>query len=93
MIAMRYGCVPVVHATGGLSDTVHESYNPKNNNGFIFRKLTIGKMAKAIYRGLDLYEEKTTWRTIQENGMKQDFSWASSAIPYTDLFFNLRGKK
>ena len=34
MIAMRYGCVPVVRAAGGLNDTVNHG-----ETGFVFEKL------------------------------------------------------
>ena len=50
MIAMRYGCVPVVHATGGLKDTVHEG-----KTGFLFQAAEAGSMLEALRRALSVY--------------------------------------
>jgi starch synthase len=91
MIAMRYGCIPVARATGGLKDTIID--NPKQlelNTGFLFEKADTSKFAIALQRALDAYQEKTLWHTLQINGMNQDFSWARSALQYAGIYENLR---
>ena len=84
MIAMRYGCVPVVRAVGGLHDTVTDG-----ENGFVFIKPKIKDFLAAFHRALAKYEDKEAWRTMQVHGMRQDFSWAKSAILYFELYKRL----
>jgi starch synthase len=84
MIAMRYGCVPIVRAVGGLHDTVTEG-----ETGFVFIKPYLRSFMATIKRALRTYQDKDAWRTIQENGMKQDFSWENSALKYFELYQRL----
>ncbi|MBN1304142.1 MAG: glycogen synthase [Anaerolineales bacterium] len=81
LIAMRYGCVPVVRATGGLTDTV-----VSGETGFLFEKPTPGGLEKILLQALAEYEDGVRWREYQLNCMKQDFSWDKSALAYFDLY-------
>ena len=81
MIAMRYGCVPVVCATGGLKDTVEEG-----RTGFLFEKDDSEKMAEAIQRALGVFINPEKWQRYQRNGMAEDFSWSRSARQYAMLY-------
>lgn len=88
MIAMRYGCVPVVRATGGLADTVGD-YTAKRGRGtgFTFADYTPEACCQALRRALKVYREnKKAWRGLQERGMKADFSWDASAREYVKLY-------
>lgn len=85
MIAMHYGCVPVVHATGGLKDTVTEE-----GTGFLFSGTTPEDQAIALKKALHFYSNQERWQTIQANGMQQDFSWKNSARKYADLYDSLK---
>lgn len=84
MIAMRYGCVPVVRAVGGLHDTVTDG-----ETGFVFIKPTVKDFAVATQRALDTFQDKAAWRSLQQNGMSKDFSWANSARQYFELYQRL----
>jgi starch synthase len=84
MIAMRYGCVPVVHATGGLKDTVHEG-----KTGFLFQAVESGSMVEALRRALAVYASPERWARFQYNGMLEDFSWTRSAEQYAGLYRSL----
>lgn len=84
MIAMRYGCVPVVHATGGLKDTVKEG-----KTGFLFQEDGIGAMVEALQRALSEYASPGKWEQFQRNGMVEDFSWSCSAAQYAELYRSL----
>ncbi len=90
MIAMRYGTVPVVRATGGLKDTVID-YNPATNQGtgFVFTGYTSRELLVAIERALSLYQEPKKWHTIVSRIMCEDFSWRSSAEKYQKLYNNI----
>ena len=81
MIAMRYGCVPVVRAAGGLNDTVIH-----NKTGFVFEKIHHMSLVAAINSAFKVYAKREQWQIIQRAGMAQDLSWESSAKKYLELY-------
>jgi starch synthase len=82
MIAMRYGAVPVVRATGGLVDTVHEG-----DTGFSFGPYSVEAFWTALTRAMDLYySDRAAWRQMMLRDMAADFSWATSARGYEQVF-------
>jgi len=87
MIAMRYGCVPLVRATGGLKDTVEEV-----PTGFLFEEATPEALVEALRRARATYPEQAKWQKLQRNGMEQDFSWSRSASQYASLYWSLNGE-
>ncbi len=89
MIAMRYGCIPLAHATGGLIDTITDAVQPENATGFLFEEGTATALAKTIQKALRLYKDKSTWEKMQINGMNRDFSWHQSALKYANLYLSL----
>ena len=84
MIAMRYGCVPVVHATGGLKDTVEEG-----KTGFLFQTAHATAMLEALRRALAVYACPDNWESYQHKDMAEDFSWTRSAAQYSELYQSL----
>lgn len=91
MIALRYGCVPIVRETGGLRDTVL-SYNHYNNagNGFTFFNYNAHDMLFTIRRALRYYHEHPdVWRELQSRGMNGDYSWNASAETYLSLYMSI----
>ena len=90
MIAMRYGTVPLVRATGGLKDTVIPYLKNKEGNGFVFKKFDSKSFLKELKRALSLYDKnKKEWRKIQIRDMKKDFSWNNSAKEYLKIYKKL----
>ena len=87
MIAMRYGSVPIVRATGGLADTV-EDFDPQTGegNGFSFQPYDRWALFAAIVRAVENYKYRDTWHNLQVKGMTADFSWSASATKYVDLY-------
>jgi starch synthase len=82
LIAMRYGCVPVVRTTGGLADTVSDGVT-----GFAFAQFTAEAFWRALSRALRFFREAPeAWRTMQRSGMAADRSWEHSALQYVDLY-------
>lgn len=82
LIAMRYGSVPVVRATGGLVDTVEDMVT-----GFSFHQHSADAFWDALARALYIYRhDRENWRAIQLNGMNADFSWERSARGYEQLY-------
>jgi len=84
MIAMHYGCVPLVRATGGLKDTVQEG-----QTGFLFQGAGAGSMIEALRRALSVYANPERWQRLQRNGMRKDFSWPRSARQYAAIYHSL----
>ncbi|MBY6032336.1 glycogen synthase GlgA [Marinobacter daepoensis] len=93
MYSLRYGTVPVVHGVGGLNDTVFDpaEVGLPRANGFVFREPTPDAFYKAIERALTAFGCRKTWRKLQDNGMKGDYSWANSAGQYVSLYQMLSG--
>ncbi len=93
MNAMRYGTVPVVHATGGLKDTVPPvDENGEGGLGFTFRSYNADDFYGALRRALDLYYHKPeAFRALQKKGMEQDFSWDVPAAKYMEQFVKIVG--
>jgi starch synthase len=89
MIAMRYGCIPVARATGGLRDTVLDRADPASSTGYLFEGDDPQSLAVAIQRSVTDYDEHTSWRARQICGMQQDFSWPRFAKAYADLYARL----
>ncbi|MBP8948535.1 MAG: glycogen synthase [Candidatus Promineofilum sp.] len=82
MIAMRYGSVPIVRATGGLADTVQDGIT-----GTTFYDFNADALFNAIQRATYTYNtDRDSWRRIQANGMETNFSWERSAQGYQQLY-------
>ena len=93
MNAMRYGTVPVVHATGGLKDTVPPvNEHGENGLGFTFQSYNGDDFLGAVKRALDLYNQNPeAFHKLQYTDMIQDFSWDVPAGKYMDLFHRMLG--
>lgn len=94
MMAMRYGTVPIVRETGGLKDTV-EAYNEYGDmgTGFSFSNYDAIEMLSIIRYAHSIYEgNKKAWDGIIRRDMEKDFSWASSARNYEQLYDSLCNK-
>ncbi|MBQ7836596.1 MAG: glycogen synthase GlgA [Clostridia bacterium] len=92
MIASRYGSVPIVRETGGLSDTIKdysEDGKVVSGNGLTFSQYSPKALYKQIERAVALYGDQKKIRSLQQRVMKIDFSWAMSAEEYADLYDNL----
>jgi starch synthase len=93
MIGMRYGCVPIVRATGGLKDTVVDYSTEAGGVGFTFEAARPEALVEAIGRALETFEDRRRWAGLQRRGMKRDFSWARSARRYLELYQQALGGK
>ena len=93
MNAMRYGTVPVVHATGGLKDTVlGADENGEGGLGFTFQSYNADDFYASLKRALHLYRDNPeAFHALQKRGMEQDFSWNVPAARYMELFYRMLG--
>jgi len=83
LIALRYGSVPIVRATGGLADTVREGLN---GNGFVFHRYDTKDFGDAIWRALACYRDPASWAMVRERGMREDHSWDTAAQQYAGVY-------
>jgi starch synthase len=91
MYAMNYGTPPVVHAVGGLRDTVaDEATGGARATGFVFAPAESLALAGAVGRAVTLCRDRPTrWQAMMRAGMRQDFGWQHSARQYLDLYRRL----
>ncbi len=91
MNAMRYGTIPVVHATGGLKDTVPGvDENGEGGLGFTFESYNGDDFYGALKRCIDLYKyQPEKFEQLRKTCMSQDFSWDVPAGRYMDLFHRM----
>jgi len=87
LIALRYGTPPIVHATGGLADTVTDiDADPKTGNGFSFIPYEAPALLDALQRALQRYADRDCWPTLVAHAMAYDSRWSASARAYSDLY-------
>ncbi|XP_011098635.1 granule-bound starch synthase 2, chloroplastic/amyloplastic isoform X3 [Sesamum indicum] len=87
LYAMRYGTIPVVHAVGGLRDTV-QPFNPfeESGLGWTFARADGNELMHALGNCLLTYHQyKESWEGLQKRGMLQDLSWDSAAQNYEEV--------
>jgi len=85
--ALRYGALPVVRGSRGLFQMVQD-HEPGtgSGNGFVFYRNTVDGFWDAVYRAIDLFEDHASWTQLVTNAMAAEFSWASCAEAYNDLY-------
>jgi starch synthase len=90
MYSLKYGTVPVVRATGGLSDTITDTSEDTlasgAANGFSFREYSALALSETLSRACNTYSRPERWRKIITTGMQQDWSWRRSAAEYATLY-------
>ena len=91
--SQRYGTPPIVRKTGGLADTVvdavPETIDNNTATGLVFNEASPGALMEAIKRSLILYSYPKTWKKLQINSMRKDYSWSKSAQQYLSLYSHL----
>jgi len=92
LYGMRYGSVPIVHAVGGLRDTVSDAGTAKApatpGTGFSFRPATTTAMLATLERAVARFRTPD-FIDIRRAGMMRDSSWDASARQYVDLYLSL----
>ncbi|MCK4540082.1 glycogen synthase [Candidatus Parcubacteria bacterium] len=97
LIAMRYGCIPIVRKVGGLRDTV-TNYNPatKKGTGFSFERFEPFDFYGAVVRALENFKHKQEFKNIMIRAMRESNSWEIPAKKYVNLYYKMiriNGKK
>ena len=94
MYSQIYGTVPLVRETGGLADTVVDLNDDTlaNNTatGFTFVSDDLHGLNATMWRAFDTFwHRKNVWNQLILNGMRQDWSWAKSAVQYVRFYEKL----
>ena len=91
MYSLRYGTVPVVHAVGGLDDTIRTFRpNARHANGFKFHDGSAAAMVEALRQALRLYHNPPQWARLMASGMRDDHSWDQAAREYVKVYKRAR---
>lgn len=88
MIAMRYGTPPVVHAVGGLKDSV-VPHPYDGSNGFTFSNYAACDLLGTVDYAMSIRQNAEEWKALQQRCMTADLSWKHSAQQYLDLYREL----
>jgi len=96
MYAMRYGTVPVVHAVGGLRDTV-KNFDPFADGGkgagtgWAYDSASVDALIHATGNAISTYRQyPDSFRGIALRGMASDFSWETAAKNYEELLIEAK---
>lgn len=87
LISLRYGSIPIVHKTGGLSDTIQD-FDPRTGEGtgFVFYDYTGVDFLMALTRAIETYQYPKIWEHLTWQAMRQSFSWSLPARKYVELY-------
>ncbi|MGH2407849.1 MAG: glycogen synthase [Candidatus Limnocylindrales bacterium] len=87
MIALRYGTVPIVRATGGLADTIVDAdADAAAGNGFVFEAAEANALLDACRRLVAARADRQRWASIVARGMAEDHSWDRPAAAYEAMY-------
>jgi starch synthase len=66
MMAMRYGCVPLARATGGLQDTIVDiADSEEKGTGFLFKPASSAVLAETLHRALEVFADEERWSATE----------------------------
>lgn len=88
MIAMRYGALPIVHATGGLVDSVFEE-DGNCGQGLLFDTYSKKAFLSTIFKALALRKKTDIFKQKRAFNISCDFSFDPSAKEYLKLYESL----
>ena len=93
MYAMRYGSLPLVHATGGLEDTVRQ-YDERTGSGtgFKFYHPSPAALHDVVGWATSTYFDRPAhFASLRRQAMETRFTWETSAADYLALYRRVRG--
>ena len=93
MYSQRYGTPPIVHATGGLVDSVVDctaaTLKDGTASGFVFSGMTAENLYATLQRALGLYHQSGKWEALCQNCMAKNFGWQKSAEAYREIYLRV----
>jgi starch synthase len=93
MYSLKYGVLPIAHATGGLYEMIQD-YDPTSDtgNGVLFYDDNADAFWDAIVRTLGYFTDREHWQMLMRRAMACDFSWARSVEKYEAVYRKALGK-
>lgn len=93
LYGLRYGCLPLVSAVGGLADTVIGA-TPATEaagaaTGVVFHPVDELALRQAMRRLCALHGDRKRWTAMLKRAMKSDLGWETSAARYAELYEGL----
>ena len=89
LYSLRYGTIPIVHAVGGLKDTITDIQNP-GGNGIRYDQFQVSDLRDAVHRAVKLFQNPEQLDTVRRTGMNQDFSWSKAAKEFERIYNQVR---
>ncbi len=86
--SLAYGTPPIVHAVGGLDDTVI-NFDPQNNRGTGFKLYDLTKRSLTDTLGWandTWHNNKEALKQMRIRGMRERFSWETAAQTYESMY-------
>lgn len=97
MYSMKYGTLPLVHAIGGLKDTVinyENEYVIDKATGFVFYDYNNLSFINTLDYALSIYfNKKEIWQKLIYNAMNTDYSIEKTANKYLEIYTTITNKK
>lgn len=89
--SLIYGTPPLVHAIGGLADSVVDTHRHTLDNGtatgFKFNQYNADLFLETVWRAVGLFHHHhEDWDRVVNNGMRRDSSWGHSAQEYLTVY-------
>lgn len=89
--SMIYGTPPIVHAVGGLADSVVDTNAATLANGtatgFVFHEYHADAFLDTFWRAVGHFQHyRQDWDKVVVNGMRRDSSWRASAAQYIQVY-------
>ncbi|HEX8297496.1 MAG TPA: glycogen synthase GlgA [Chthoniobacteraceae bacterium] len=87
MYALKYGTLPIAHATGGLYEMIQD-FDPADDtgNGVLFYDDTAEAFWDAMVRVLGYFGDPAQWQKLIRRGMAGDFSWSRAVERYEAVY-------
>jgi starch synthase len=92
LYAMRYGSLPVAHATGGLVDTVarlHDQHSVGGATGILYDHNDAWGFGGALRWGREIFADRDALEVMRDNAMRSSHSWDDAAAGYIDMYRDL----
>ncbi len=88
LYSLRYGTTPIVHATGGLADTVVDiRQDSSRGTGWTYRKQTARAIARTVSAAIRwAARNPRRHHMMVQRGMTVDFSWKRAAAEYREVY-------